>query len=69
MIAQTQFYVAEVEYPEWRNQISQLSEDDLLLYKLMCEFHQGKPVRARHPALILTEDDCTFVVSEGTQAE
>ena len=36
MIAQTQFYVAEVEDPEWRKQISVLSEDDLLLYKLMC---------------------------------
>ena len=67
VVAMTQFYVVEEEDQEFLAKISELDPDDRLLYDLVREFHGNVPIKARHPALIFTEDDTTFVISEGIQ--
>ena len=69
VIAMTHFYIAEEEDLKWRQLLSEIPDEDKLLYRLVCEFHGNKPVRARPPHLIFNQDDTTDYICKGTQPE
>ena len=46
VIAMTHFYVVEEKDVIWAEKISQLDEDDLVLYRLMGEFRGNKPIQS-----------------------
>ena len=69
VVSMTHFYVAESEDPEWRQQLKGIPHQDKLLYRLVCAFFGGLPVRARPRWAILNSDDTTEYITKGMQPE
>ena len=49
--------------------LNHISYKDKLLYRLVCNFHKNKPVRACPPWVVLSSDDTTEYVTLSTQPE
>ena len=69
VIAMTHFYVTDIDDVEYRTKMKEHSADELILSKMVSQFHGNRPVRARPAHLIITVDDSTIYATEGTQPD
>ena len=60
-------YPVAEEDVEWRQQISELSNEDRLLYDMVSDFHGGRPIHVRPDYLIFNSDDTKHFATEGIQ--
>lgn len=69
VVASTHCYPVMSEDPEWRKELDDIPEDDKLLYRIMSDFHGGRPIRFTPPHNVMNIDETTLFICKGVQPD